>query len=288
VKDWARAALGVGKDVARRVKEDDLNDAAAALAYWSFLSLFPALLAFVSILGYLDLFIGHDNAEKVRDNITAAVERVFGQGTLSGLSEVVVDILDTPRGALALFGLLGALWSMSKGFAALCRALAAIHGQPEARRGIKGRLIALVVGLVTVLLLLVVALQATLGPTFGIGGDGPIITDVWAVVRIPFLAALLLAWLLVLLKVGPAMPGRLRRFLPGAVVSTVLLIALGVGAWLVTELGLVHANAVLGAIGGVLLLLLVLRYLALAVLLGGVVNVVRLAGADLSTESQAA
>ncbi|HEX9258679.1 MAG TPA: YihY/virulence factor BrkB family protein [Acidimicrobiales bacterium] len=275
MKRWAKTALETGKDVYRHVTENDLNDSAAGLAYWTFLSLFPALLAFVSMLGYLDVIIGHDNAEQVRQDIIEAIDRVFGDGSMSGIVDIVVDILDTPRGALALIGLVGALWSMSKGFAGLCRALARIHGRPEARRGIKGRLFALVVGIVSVAVLLVVALQATLGPTFGIGGNGHLVTTAWAVLRVPFLTALMLTWLVVLLKVAPAMPGRFREYLPGAVVSLILVLILGVGAWLVTQLGLLESNAVLGAIGGVLLLLMVLRLLALGLLIGGVVNVVR-------------
>jgi membrane protein len=280
VKQWANKALATAKDVFRHVRENDLNDAAAGLAYWAFLSLFPALLAFVAMLGYLDLFIGREKADEVRQDIIEAIDRVFGDGSMSGITDIVVDILETPNGALALVGLLGALWSMSKGFAGLCRALARIHGRPEARRGIKGRLFALVVGILTVVVLLVVSLQATLGPTFGFGSNRQLLADVWAVLRVPLLMALLLGWLVVLLKVGPAMPGRLREFLPGAVVSLCLLSLLGIGTWLVTALGLLEVNAVLGAIGGVLLLLVVLRLLALGVLIGGVVNVVRFESDD--------
>ena len=47
-----------------RWTSDELVDVSAGITYWTVLSIFPALLAFTAMLGWLGFFIGEDDAEK--------------------------------------------------------------------------------------------------------------------------------------------------------------------------------------------------------------------------------
>jgi membrane protein len=270
----------VAKEVVRRNKVDNLTDASAALAFWTFLSIFPALIGFVAVLGSLDWIIGSDNAHTVKDKVLEELDKRLAGQTLSSVRNVVVDIMSTPRAGLAVVGLAAALWGMSKGFASLCRALARIHGLGTRRDGLKGRALGLLLGAGTIVAVTLVALQVALGPLFGFQdrlptGAGHAVLVVWAWVRTPFLAVVFVLWLTLLLKLGPGLHGSLWRFLPGGLVASVLLVVLLVATSIVVGLGLLQGNPLLGALGGVFVLLTVLNLLARAILIGGEVNAVR-------------
>ena len=100
---------------------------------------------------------------------------------------------------------------MSKGFAGLCRGLALVDGQPGARYGIKGRLVGLLLGLATLLVMTIVLLQIVVGPLLGfeklLPGTSMLLT-VWNVVRWPVLVVLVVVWLTTLLHIGPGPDAR--------------------------------------------------------------------------------
>jgi membrane protein len=261
-----------------RSKADVLTDQAAALAFWTFLSIFPVAIAFVSLLGTMEVFIGEANADKVRNEVTERLDRVLAVGQMDSIRTTILDILTTPRAGLAIIALLTALWSMSKGFAGLCRSLAHVHGRSYARVGIIGRAHGLALGGGTLLLLTLALMQFVLGPTFGLGGrevTSSVVTLVWSLLRVPVLVGLGLLWLTVVLKVGPGLPGRLRLFVPGAAAAATMIGLLVAGSVLIVRLGLFNANPLLGALGGVILLMSVLNLLARAILMGAEVNDVR-------------
>jgi membrane protein len=271
----SRGLVGFAKEVLERGRADGLTDGSAALAYWIFLSIFPALIAFVALLGTMETFIGQANADKIRREIISKVDNVLEAGKLLTLRNTINDILSTPRGGLAVVGLVGAIYGVSKGFSGLCRVMARIHGQPEARYGLKGRIVGLVLGLGTLLVALLGVTVFVLGPEFLLTGDSVARTS-WLVVRGPLALALSFVWLVIVLKVAPGMSGPLRSFVPGALVAAGLIIGLGIGTVVVVRLGLLEANPLLGVLGTVILVLGLLNLLARAVLLGGEVNDVRL------------
>jgi membrane protein len=262
-----------------RSKADVLADQAAALAFWTFLSIFPVAIAFVSLLGTMEVFIGKANADRVRNDVTERLDRVLAAGQMDAVRKTIVDILTTPRAGLAIVALLTALWSMSKGFAGLCRSLAHVHGRTYARVGVIGRVYGLALGGGTLLLLTLALMQFVLGPTFGIGGreaTSSVVVVTWSILRIPVLVGLGLLWLTVVLKVGPGLPGKLRLFVPGAATAATMIGLLVAVSVLIVRLGLFSANPLLGALGSVILLMSVLNLLARAILMGAEVNDVRL------------
>jgi membrane protein len=261
----------------RRWKSDELVDVSAGITYWTVLSVFPALLAFTAMLGWLGFFIGEDNAENVRRHVIEFVDDHLGT-TGGPVATTVIDILSTPRGGVAALAFLIAVWSMSKGFAGLFRGLARIAGHPGRRSNMVGRAVAIAFGLCTVLLLLVLLLSVVVGPLLGfehlLPNDGGILVTVWSYVRWPFITGAVITWLAVLLSVGPGTGLRWRRALPGAAFAAVawVVVTIGFGLYFRFSGG---ANPVFGVLGGIIVALTWLHFLIIALLVGGMLNDMR-------------
>jgi len=261
----------------RRWKSEELVDVSAGITYWTILSIFPAILAFTAMLGWLGFFIGEDNANDVRRRIIDFIEERLG--TSGGpVARTVIDILSTPRGGVAAVAFLIAVWSMSKGFAGLFRGLARIYGEPGIRSNLKGRAVAIGFGLLTVLVLLVLLLSIVVGPLLGfehlLPNDGGAVVTVWSYVRWPFITGAVISWIAVLLSVGPGTGVRWRRALPGAAFAAVawVLVTVGFGLYFRFTGG---ANPVFGVLGGIIVALTWLHFVIISLLVGGMLNDMR-------------
>ena len=256
------------------VKSYNLGDTAAGVTFWGFVSLFPAILAVAALLGSMETFIGDAAARKARISIVRWVNDVMPTGQAAGIRANIIDMLNTARSGVAVIATLGALWSMSKGFAGLCRALARVMDEGHKRAGIKGRAVGVMLGAATTVVVLVVLLQVVLGPLFGLEkhiprGGGHTFLLVWQWLRWPFLLAVLIAWTTVMIKVGSGTKADLREVFPGAVVATVWWTIMTGLFQLGLVLGVLRANPILGAIGGITLFLAWMNQMSFGILLGG-------------------
>jgi membrane protein len=123
VRSW----LGVLRRTVREFREDNVTDWAAALTYYGVLSIFPALLALVSVLG----LIGQSATQPLIDNLGTVAP-----GPAKEILTGALESLQQSRGAagvLFLVGLAGALWSASGYVAAFMRASNAIYDVGEGR-----------------------------------------------------------------------------------------------------------------------------------------------------------
>src|SRR3954462_10247610 len=117
---WQRrhAAGGLPVAVAKKFGDDQASHLAALIAYYAFFSLFPLLLAFVSILG----FVLEDNASLRQDVLDTVLARIPVIGAeLRGHVEPL-----TGSGVALAIGLAGALWAGLGVTLALGRAFAEI------------------------------------------------------------------------------------------------------------------------------------------------------------------
>ncbi|MDQ3901125.1 MAG: YihY/virulence factor BrkB family protein, partial [Actinomycetota bacterium] len=122
-----RSWWAVLKRTVREFSEGCLFDWAAALTYYSVLSIFPAVIVLTAVLGLL----GPSATQTLIDNINTMVP---GQGR-----DVLVTAIKELQhsqgvaGPLAILGLAGALWSASGYIGAFMRASNAIYEMPEGR-----------------------------------------------------------------------------------------------------------------------------------------------------------
>ncbi len=258
-------------------KRDEVVDVSAGITYWTVLSIIPAVLAFTAMLGWLEFFIGESNAASVRAEVIEFVDdRVGIKG--SAVADTVIDILATPQGGIAVIAFLIAVWSMSKGFAALFRGLARIYGEPGRRSNAKGRAMAVVFGIATVGVILVLLLSIVVGPLLGferlLPNEGGVLLEIWSYVRWPVIIVAVIAWVGVLLSIGPGTGVRWRRALPGAAFAAVAWVLLTAGFSLYFRFT-GGGNPVYGVLGGIIVALTWLHFLVIALLVAGMLNAMR-------------
>jgi membrane protein len=206
-----------------RFQSDDMSDSAAALTYYSLMSLFPALLIAVAVLGLFgqESLIG-DTADYLK---TAGAPDETVDAVTSALSSAQ-EQKGTALTALVL-GLALALNSASGAFAAAGRALNRAWRVEEGRGFVRRKAAGLMWTLIVLLLVLITFVLVFLGgglasDVLGWFGLGETAADVWRIVRWP--AALLSATLIyaVVYYAAPNVEVRHFRWItPGAVFGVI-------------------------------------------------------------------
>ena len=258
------------KRTVREFRDDNLTDWAAALTYYAVLSVFPALIALVSIVGLLG------DPEEVTDTITEIVTSI-GPSSAADTFSGPIESITSNRGAagvLLVVGLATALWTASGYVGAFMRASNVIYEVEEGRPFWKLRPLQLLVTLVCIVLvaLTVVALVAT-GPLAEAIGEALGVSDeavtVWGIAKWPVLLVVVLTVVAVLYYASPnaRLPG-FRWITPGAL--------LAVGLWIVASLGFAFYVAnfssydkTYGTLGSVITFLVWMWLSNLALLFGG-------------------
>ena len=244
---------------------------AAALTFFAMLSLFPAMLAIVSLLGLLGAAV----LEPLIENVSA-----LAPGTARDITLDALRTIETNRGdagpAFAL-GLAAALWSASAYVGAFIAAANVMSEVDEGRPVLKKLLVRVVLTVVLLALIALVALGVVLtGPIARelgeIAGLGHAAVELWSYLKWPFLAAAVMALLAVLYWASPNVrhPGW-RWVTPGSLVAVALWIGVSLGFTAYVN-NFASFNVAYGSIGGVLAFLVWLWLTNIAILVGAELN----------------
>jgi membrane protein len=262
-----RSWWGVLKRTVKQFQADNLTDWAAALTYYGILSLFPALLVLISVLG----LVGHGTESTVINEIKQLVPGTAGDV----IGNVIKNVQSAPKasGVLAIIGLLTALWSASSYISAFIRANNAIYDVPEGRPAwkllpLRVALTVLTGVLLTVSLLAVVTtgqLALLVGKLLHIGNTA---VTVWDIAKWPVLVILISLMFAVLYYFAPnARHGGFRWITPGGVLAVVIWLIASAGfALYVSMFG--SYNKTYGTFAGIIVFLIWLWISNIAVLLG--------------------
>ncbi|MDQ3609071.1 MAG: YihY/virulence factor BrkB family protein [Actinomycetota bacterium] len=260
---------------AKRFRADQMIDHAAGLTFYLMLSLFPALLASVALLGLLGgTSLITDATDYVRDSgaSPAVVDGV--QASLSGTIEGAGGAVN----AALVLGLAVALYGASGAFGAAGRALNVVYGVDEDRGFVRKKATNLAFTLVVLALALVALACVFVGGSlanaiFGLIGLGDTAAGIWRVAR--WVVAIVAAMLIysVVYAFAPDHPDRRFHWItPGS--------ALGVVMWLLASAGFFfyvanfgNYQATYGVFAGAVILLLWLWITNLAFLFGAELNV---------------
>jgi membrane protein len=211
----------------KRYKRDEINDRAAGLTYYSLLSLFPALLFAVAVLGVF----GRQGL------ITDAADYLKDAGAPAGTVDSVTKALESAQAqrgtaiTALVIGLVISLNSASSAFGAVGRALNVIW-RVEEGRGFVGKkandigwtLVALALALLTFVLIFLGGGLAS--DVLGLLGLGETAADIWRIARWP--AAVVSAMLIYAILYFAAPNVEVRRFqwiTPGAAFGVIMWIA---------------------------------------------------------------
>jgi membrane protein len=254
-------------------KEDELSDRAAALTYYATLSIFPALIALVSIVGLVG------DPDSVTETITDVVTSVGPSSAADTFADPIREVTASrgTAGLALVLGIASALWTASGYVGAFMRASNEIYEVEEGRGIVKLRpLQVLVTFVLVVLLAVVVAAVALTGPVAEeIGsriGLGDTAVTVWDIAKWPVLAGIVLLMLALLYYSAPnaRLPG-FRWVTPGSVLAVVVWVVASAGfALFVANFG--SYNKTYGALAGVIVALIWLWITNVAILLGAELN----------------
>jgi membrane protein len=262
---------GVLKRTVREFKEDNLTDWAAALTYYGILSIFPALLALVSVLG----LIGPSATQPLIDNLNAVAPGPAKQIFTSAIQNLQKS--SGAAGVLFVVGIALAVWSASGYVAAFMRASNAIYDIGEGRPIWKTLPTRVLTTLVLLVMLAAVAIGVTLtgglaGQVGKVLGIGDTAVTVWDIVKWPVILLVVMTMLAILYWASPNVKHpRFRWISPGSVLAVILWIAASaVFAFYVANFS--SYNKTYGALGGVIVFLVWLWISNIAVLLGAEFN----------------
>lgn len=264
------------KRTALEFQEDNMTDWAAALTYYGLLSLFPALIALVSILG---LFGDPQTTTRQLTDIVTQLGPGSAADTFKGPIESITANR-TSAGVLFFVGLGTALWSASGYVGAFMRASNIVWETPEGRPFIKLRPLQLLITLVVIILLAIVALALVLtGPVVDAVGSsigvGDTALTVWEIAKWPVMLGVVILIIALLYYASPnvKIPG-FKWITPGSVVAVFVWIVVSAAfAFYVSNFG--SYDKTYGTLGGLVALLVWFWISNLALLFGMELNAER-------------
>jgi membrane protein len=262
---------GVLRRTFSEFNEDNLTDWAAALTYYGILSVFPALIALVSLLG----LIGTSATQPLLDNLGS-----FAPGPAHQILQNALHGLTQSRGGagiLVIVGLAGSIWAASGYIGGFIRASNVIWDVEEGRPIWKT--IPLRLGITVVMLVLLagtamaVVLTGPLADKAGkLVGLGSAAVTAWDIAKWPVLVLIVGLMFSLLYYASPNVqhPG-VRWVTPGGVFAVVawLIVSAAFGVY-VANFG--SYNKTYGSLGAVVIFLVWLWLTNVAILFGAELN----------------
>lgn len=267
----ARDYAAIFKRAGKRAMDDQITDAAAAIAYYAFLAI-PALLL-ISV-GVFSIVASPSAVDTIIEKLGSVMPAEAVALLESGLDRTAEE-----GGGLTMILIGGAvaLWTASGTANAVMRALNRVHGTEESRGFVRQRLVGLAMVLVAIVAFMLVFGLLILGPKLSgwvgglVGAEGAV-RWAWWLGQWPILVVGLLVAFGTALFLGPDVQRRRWRFLSvGAGLAVALWLAASGGfALYVAFLG--SYNQTWGALGAVIIMLTWLWLSSLALLFAAEVD----------------
>jgi len=257
------------KDLYYEIGEDQVFNGAAALAYYFFLAIFPAIIFLLSLLPYLPI---HNLHQVIIDSIA----QVLPPAAANSLEGAVNDVLLNKRSGLLSFGAVLTLWAASSGLYAIMQQLNVTYDVNEMRPYWRVR------GLAILLTLFFTVLIAT-GFTLIVGGGvletwltseigvGAVLLIVFNLFRWLVISGLLASGFAITYYFGPDVEQKFKFISPGSFIAVIVMATATVAFRMYVE----HFNnytASYGSIGAVIILMLWLYIVGLVLIVGSEIN----------------
>jgi len=264
----ARAWWHSLRDAVKAFREGDLTDEAAALTYYSVLSIFPGAIVLISLLGVLG------DRETV-DGLLRIVDDLGPQSAVDAFDGPVADVVESSgtAGVALVLGLAGGLFSASGYVGAFIRTSNAIYGVSEERPVWKLRplqiLITLAITLILAVVLVALVISGPLADAIGSElGIGDTAVTAFEIAKWPILLAMVIGVIGLLYRFSPDTRHLgIRWILPGSALATALwLVASAAFSFYVVNFGS-YADTY-GSLAGAIVFLIWLWISNIAVILG--------------------
>jgi membrane protein len=255
------------KRVRTKVRDDNISLLSAGVAFYAMLSIFPAIIALVSIYG----LVAEPQTARSQVQQLAEVMPEQARETLTGQLEGLTQTAGRGLSLGAALGILAAIWAASAGMKAIIAGINVAYDETETRKFLRLRGLAL---------LLTLGAIVTMALAIGVIVVLPVVTDLLgsvgrvllAIIRWPLLAGLMLVGLGVLYRFAPDRSNPKWRWVTlGSVVATALWL-LGSGLFSLYVNSFANYNRTYGVLGAVIILLIWLYLSSFVVLLGAELN----------------
>jgi membrane protein len=262
-----RSSLDIFKQAGQRFLADDCMGLAQQVAYSSLLAFFPAVAFLLGLLGMVHLY----------DEVQNLLATVAPHGVIRFIQGLQKDTRGGTSVVAFVVGLVGALWAASGAAGTLIKAVNRAYDCAETRPFWKVRLIAVLLVVLTALTtaatLVLIVFGAPLGSAIANKAHLGTAWDIsWAILRWPVtLTALLMFFALVYYLAPNLEVRRWRWIMPGAVVGSLLWLALSALFALYATFGGSYSRTY-GTLAAGVILLLWLNYAACAILFGAELN----------------
>ena len=188
---------------------------AAALSYYSILSIFPGLIFLSAVLGLL--LLGN-----MFNQLLTFLSQLLPADTMRIVQSVLHQVLSSHRRTWLSFGMLGIIWTASSGFAALIEALDIAYDAAEDRPYWHLRLLSIGLAAIAGALLLVELTVMIVGPRFGDWmaahlGLSRVFAMIWPVLRWTIAISFTVLAVELIYFLAPNIKQRFGATLPGAV-----------------------------------------------------------------------
>jgi len=242
---------------------------AAALSYYSILSVFPGLIFLSAVLGLL--LLGN-----MFNQLLTFLSQLLPADTMRIVQSVLHQVLSSHRRTWLSFGMLGIIWTASSGFAALIEALDIAYDAAEDRPYWHLRLLSIGLAAIAGALLLVELTVMIVGPRFGDWmaahlGLSRVFAAIWPVLRWTIALSFTVLAVELIYFLAPNIKQRFGATLPGAVFSVT--VWNGLSYLLGIYFGhFANLNRVYGTLAGFIAFMTWLYWTSLALLVGAELN----------------
>ncbi|MFS0794176.1 YihY/virulence factor BrkB family protein [Microbacterium sp. 1P10AE] len=252
----------------REFRSDGCIDMAAALTYFSVLSVFPALIALFSLLGVF----GQGTA--AADAILGIIEQAAPGETADTIRGPIEQIASSPAAGFALItGIVLAVWSASGYVSAFSRAMNRIYEIDEGRPFWKLKPVQLLVTVIGIVLLFIAAtILVVSGPVATAVGDalgvGDIAQTLWSILKWPVLAVIVVLMVAILYYATPNAKQPKFRWISIGALTAIIVLALATFVFGLYVGNFSNYDRTYGSLAGIVIFLLWLWIANLALLFG--------------------
>jgi membrane protein len=191
------------RNTVREFQEDECTDLAAGLTYYAVLSLFPALLVMISLLGVFG------EGRRTTDAVMDIVGELIPASAVDTIRPTIQQLVEAPSAGLALLiGAVTALWTASAYVGAFGRAMNRVYEQEEGRPVWKLQPLQIVLTLAGLIVAAAVAFMlAVSGPVARAIGDaigaGNAALTIWSIAKWPVILLLVVVSVAILYHATP-------------------------------------------------------------------------------------